>query len=378
MAVAPGKRKILRKWNRKDVAEMLGISVKTLDRGIDEGKLPSGEQIGRGPRLFTLEQINEIREKLGLRPWRNPETDSAKVIAVANFKGGVAKTSVAVHLAQYAARKGLRTLLVDLDAQGSATTTFGLRPDADIETHQTLSPWLHGKDLCDEEDWTGTLATAIQSTYWPGLDLIAANLQLYGAEFAIAARRTRDPQFLFYRVLADGLETIRDRYDVIVLDTPPSLSFITSNALFAANGIVMPVPPATMDFASSVSFFQLLAELMDTIDSIEGEAKYFDFLAILVSKYEPTKDEHVAIHDWLREAFSRRVLRHPMGLSKVVQFGADMKTTYEIDRYEGDRRTLLRALEFMDGVNEEIIQLIYDQWPSKRISSESLRRGGSA
>lgn len=378
IAVAPGKGKTLRKWNRKDVAEMLGISVKTLDRGIDEGKLPAGEQVGRGPRLFTLEQINEIREKLGLRPWRNPETDSAKVIAVANFKGGVAKTSVAVHLAQYAARKGLRTLLVDLDAQGSATTTFGLRPDADVETHQTLSPWLHGKELCDEEDWTGTLATAIQSTYWPGLDLIAANLQLYGAEFAIAARRTRDPQFLFYRVLADGLETIKDRYDVVVLDTPPSLSFITSNALFAANGIVMPVPPATMDFASSVSFFQLLAELMDTIDSIEGEAKYFDFLAILVSKYEPTKDEHVAIHDWLREAFSRRVLQHPMGLSKVVQFGADMKTTYEIDRYEGDRRTLLRALEFMDGVNEEIIQLIYDQWPSKRNSSESLRRGGAA
>jgi chromosome partitioning protein len=378
IAVAPGKKKSLRKWNRKDVAEMLGISVKTLDRGIDEGKLPAGEQVGRGPRLFTLEQINEIREELGLRPWRNPETDSAKVIAVANFKGGVAKTSVAVHLAQYAARKGLRTLLVDLDAQGSATTTFGLRPDADVETHQTLSPWLHGKELCDEEDWTGTLATAIQSTYWPGLDLIAANLQLYGAEFAIAARRTRDPQFLFYRVLADGLETIKDRYDVIVLDTPPSLSFITSNALFAANGIVMPVPPATMDFASSVSFFQLLAELMDTIDSIEGEAKYFDFLAILVSKYEPNKDEHVAIHDWLREAFARRVLQHPMGLSAVVRFGADMKTTYEIDRYEGDRRTLLRALEFMDGVNEEIIQLIYDQWPSKRNSPESLRRGGAA
>jgi chromosome partitioning protein len=222
VALEPSKKKTLRKWNRKDVAEMLGISVKTLDRGIDEGRLPAGEQVGRGPRLFTLEQINEIRETLGLRPWRNPATDPAKIIAVANFKGGVAKTSVAVHLAQYAARKGLRTLLVDLDAQGSATTTFGLRPDADVASTQTLSPWLHGKELCDEEDWTGTLATAIQSTYWPGLDLIAANLQLYGAEFAIAARRTRDPQFLFYRVLADGLETIKDRYDVIVLDTPPS------------------------------------------------------------------------------------------------------------------------------------------------------------
>lgn len=106
-------------------------------------------------------------------PWRYPATDPAKVIAVANFKGGVAKTSVAVHLAQYAARKGLRTLLVDLDAQGSATTTFGLRPDADVESSQTLSPWLHRKDLADPDEWTGTLATAVQRTYWPGLDLIA-------------------------------------------------------------------------------------------------------------------------------------------------------------------------------------------------------------
>jgi chromosome partitioning protein len=378
VALEPSAKKTLRKWNRKEVAEMLAISVKTLDRGIDEGKLPAGEQVGRGPRLFTLEQINEIRDTLGLRPWRNPETDPAKVIAVANFKGGVAKTSVAVHLAQYAARKGLRTLLVDLDAQGSATTTFGLRPDADVESSQTFAPWLHGKDLADPDEWTGTLATAVQKTYWPGLDLIAANLQLYGAEFAIAARRTRDSQFLFYRVVADGLDTIKDQYDVIVLDTPPSLSFITSNALFAANGIVMPVPPATMDFASSVSFFQLLAELMDTIDSIEGEAKYFDFLALLVSKYEPKNDAHVAIHDWLREAFARRVLQHPMGQSAVLRFGPDMKTAYEIERYEGDRRTLARALEFMDGVNEEIIQLIFDQWPSKRGRPESPRKGSAA
>jgi len=376
-ALEPSHTKTLRKWNRKEVAEMLGISVKTLDRGIDDGKLPAGEQIGRGPRLFTLEQINEIRDTLGLRPWRDPKTDPAKVISVANFKGGVAKTSVSVHLAQYAARMGLRVLLVDLDAQGSATTTFGLRPDADVESSQTLTPWLSGKDFADPEDWTGTLATAVQKTYWPGLDLIAANLQLYGAEFAIAARRMRDPQFLFYRVLADGLDTIKDNYDLIVLDTPPSLSFLTSNALFASDGIVMPVPPATMDFASSVSFFQLLAELMDTMDSIEGEPKYFDFLTILVSKYEAKNEQHVQVQDYLRQAFGRRVLQHPMGQSAVVRFGLDMKTTYEIEKYEGDKRTLNRALEFMDGVNGEIMQLIFDHWPSKRAAAEAARRGSA-
>ncbi len=366
-ALEPANRKILRKWNLKEVAELLGVSRKTLERGIDDGKLPDGERVATGRRLFTLEEVHRIQGILGLLPTRDPATDRPIVVAVANFKGGVAKTSTSIHLGQYLALRGYRTLMIDADAQGSLTTLFGLRPDADVDGRHTLSPWLRGPDLVDDPaDWTGTLATAIQPTYWHGLDLIAANLQLYGAEFAISARRANEQNFRFWTVLKDGIQTVSANYDVIVIDTPPSLSFLTTNAIYAADGIIMPVPPAMMDFASSVSFFQLLSELLASTNQVEATPKRFDFLGLLVSKFEPKNGAHIAIHDWLRAAFAKRVLVNTMGMSTVVRVGADIKTAYEIDRYDGDRRTLARAIEYLNGVNGEIEAVIRAQWPSKQ------------
>lgn len=379
-AIEPEQRKVLRKWNLREVAELLQISRKTLERGIDEGKLPGGERDSSRRRVFTLEEIHKIQEIIGLRPWREAY-DPPITISVANFKGGSSKTSTAIHLGQYFALRGYRTLMIDIDAQGSLTTLFGLRPDADVPVEHTLAPWLYGPGVkAPNPEWTGTLATAIRPTYWHGLDLIGANLHLYGAEFALSARQRDEPDFRFYRVLADGIATVSDRYDVIVLDTPPSLSFLTTNAIFAANGIVMPVPPALIDFASSVSFFQLLAELVRTTDQNEAAPKRFDFLGLLISKYEPNNPNHVAIHDWLRAAFARRVLVNTMSLTTILKIGADIKTAYEIERYEGDRRTLARAIEYLNGVNGEIEAVVRAQWPSKSAppANRSTRNRGAA
>lgn len=378
-AIEPEQRKTLRKWNLKEVSELLGVSRKTLERGIDEGKLPGGERVATGRRLFSLEEIHHIQGSLDLLPWRDSATDPPIVIAVANFKGGVAKTSTAIHLGQYFALRGYRTLMIDTDAQGSLTTLFGLRPDADVSVEQTLAPWFNGPGLEEPSpEWTGSLATAIQPTYWHGLNLIAANLQLYGAEFGLAARQAREPNFRFYRVLADGIATISDQYDVIVIDTPPSLTFLTTNAIYAANGIVMPVPPAMMDFASSVSFFQLLAELVQITNRNEATPKRYDFLGLLISKYEPKNPTHLAIHDWLRAAFARRVLVNTMSMTTILRIGADIKTAYEIERYEGDRRTLARALEYLNGVNGEIEAVVRAQWPSKAVAKPTRHRAAAS
>ena len=164
-AIEPEQRKVLRKWNLREVAELLQISRKTLERGIDEGKLPGGERDSSRRRVFTLEEIHKIQEALGLLPWREA-TDPPITIAVANFKGGVSKTSSAIHLGQYFALRGYRTLMIDIDAQGSLTTLFGLRPDADVPIEHTLAPWLYGPGLKTQNpDWTGTLSTAIRPTY---------------------------------------------------------------------------------------------------------------------------------------------------------------------------------------------------------------------
>jgi chromosome partitioning protein len=238
-----------------------------------------------------------------------------------------------------------------------------------------LGPYLLGEEFCrrEAEDqgrdsfWTGSLTTAVQPTYWDGLDIIASNLKLFGAEFALAARRLGDPAFQFYRVLYDGLQPLKDRYDVILVDTPPSLSFLTTNAIFASTGLVLPVPPAMMDFSSSVAFFDLLVEILATIETVEGEgSKQFNFLTALVTKVEAGKPEHAAIEHWLRQAFPARVLKHVVGQSSAIRLGADIKTPYEMERLDSDRRTLKRALEILDGVNAELETLIRAQWPSTR------------
>ena len=128
-------------------------------------------------------------------------------------------------------------------------------------------------------------------------------------------------------------------------------------------------------FWSSGLFFQLLSELLASTNQVEAAPKRFDFLGLLVSKYEPKNAAHVAIHDWLRAAFSKRVLVNTMGMSTVVRVGADIKTAYDIDRYDGDRRTLARAIEYLNGVNGEIEEVIRAQWPSKQATA---RRGANA
>jgi chromosome partitioning protein len=356
-SLAPGTTKVLRKFNLKEVAELLGVSAKTITRAVQRNELPAGERVRGNRLLFSLEEIHEIQDRLGLKPWRDPVTDKPMVVAIANFKGGVGKTSTAIHLGQYFALRGYRVLMVDLDAQASLTTLFGLLPDSEVATEKTTLPYLQG-------DAT-TLADAIQSTYWHGLDLIAANLTLYGAEFSLANRQKSEPNFRFYQALKQGLATVSDRYDVIIIDTPPALSYVTTNALYAADGIIVPVPPAMMDFASASLFFSLLGDIQQVIDDNEGGEKVFDFLGLLISRYEPGNFVHQTIHDWVRAAFQQRVLFHTMGTSTVLRMGPEIQTAYEIGAYQGDRRTLARALEYLEGVNGEIERLVRAQWPSK-------------
>lgn len=369
-ALAPGIKKTLRKFNLKEVAELLGLSPKTLVRAAQRQEIPSGERVRGNRLLFTLEEIHEIQDRLGLKPWRDPATDKPMTIAVANFKGGVGKTSTSIHLGQHFALRGYRTLMIDLDAQASLTTLFGLLPDSEVDTSKTALPYLEGD--------TDSLADAIQPTYWHGLDLIAANLALYGAEFTLANRQKTEDNFRFYQALKRGIATVSDRYDVIIIDTPPALSYITTNALYAADGIIVPVPPAMMDFASASLFFSLLGDIIGVIDQNEGGEKVFDFLGLLISKYEQGNFVHQTIHDWVRAAFQQRVLFHTMGSTAVLRIGPEIQSAYEIGQYQGDRRTLARALEYLDGVNGEIERLVRAQWPSKAGLRPVARVEGSA
>jgi chromosome partitioning protein len=349
-ALAPNLEKTARRYTLTEVAELLAMARKTLEYAIQTKDLPKGDATGR-KRLFTLKDVEAFRRYAGTLPWRGPGTRQA-VVTVANFKGGVGKTSAAIHLAQYFALKGYRTLALDLDPQASLTTLFGLLPDSDIPDEATALPFFMGD--------TPDLAEVIRTTHWHGLDLIPANLALSDAEFALAKRQGGDTGFVFYRPLLQGLDALGDRYDIVIIDTPPAQGFITMNALFAATGLLVPLTPAMMDFASAALFLRMLTSNLDVINQYEGREKTFDFVRILLSKFESNNKVHQQIERWVRKGFPGAVVAKNLALSAALRTGPDMQTAYE--SFVGDRRTLRRAMEFLDDVNEEIEALVREHW----------------
>jgi chromosome partitioning protein len=366
-ALAPSMEKTTRSLSLAEVSDLLQVPRKTIEYAIQTKQLPPGTLVGR-KRMFTLTEIAAFRVHFGKVPHR-PAGTTASIIGVANFKGGVGKTSTAVHLGQYLALQGYRVLMVDLDAQASLTTLFGLLPDSDVPTDRTALPFFDGS--------SSSLADSVVPTYWHGLDLIPANLALYNAEFSLARRQNVEEGFRFYSVLKEGLDQISDRYDVIVLDTPPALGFVTTNAMYAANGLVIPITPAMMDFASAAQFFQLLAEHVDVITNHEGGEKRFRFVRLLVSKYEPNNKVHETIEEWLRQGFEGMVMGKNMALSAALRTGPELQTAYEMGAYLGDRRTLQRAMKFLDDVNGEVERLIRQQW-AQELRQREVASGGGA
>ena len=149
---------------------------------------------------------------------------TAKIIAFANQKGGVAKTTTAVNLAAYVAAEGRRVLVVDMDPQGNASTSLGIEPRG--LTLSTYDMLINGTSV----DEVLTLTERV------GLDLIPATTDLAGAEVEMAQLMARE------RLLSRSLQPISDKYDYIFIDNPPSLGLLTINGLTAAShGVIIPV-----------------------------------------------------------------------------------------------------------------------------------------
>ncbi len=146
-----------------------------------------------------------------------------KVIAVANQKGGVGKTTTAINLSAALAEAGKHVLIVDIDPQGNTTSGFGVDKN---EAENTIYELL----LSD-----CSIGEALMTDVTPGLDLIPANVNLAGAEIELLDIDRKE------YILRDALDFVRDGYDYILLDCPPSLSLLTVNAMVAADSVLVPI-----------------------------------------------------------------------------------------------------------------------------------------
>jgi chromosome partitioning protein len=361
----PKARKNLRRFTSGEVAKLVGINDGYLRQLSLEGRGPQPDTSPSGRRSYTFEDIQSLRAYLdesgkGLRRYRPHRVagEQLQVIGVVNFKGGSGKTTTAAHLAQHLTLQGYRVLAVDLDPQASLSALHGYQPEFDVEENGTL----YGAIRYDNE--RRELDEIIRQTYFSGLDIVPGNIELMEFEHetpkALAMRQSGDP--LFFARVARALATVQDRYDVVVIDCPPQLGFLTLSALCAATAILIPVHPQMLDVMSMCQFLIMTSDLLAVVAKAGGNMNY-DWMRYLVTRYEPGDGPQAQMVGFMRSLFGDRMVTNMMLKSTAISdAGITKQTLYEVSRDQFTRATYDRAMESLDSVNGEIQSLIQAAW----------------
>jgi chromosome partitioning protein len=246
-----------------------------------------------------------------------PAPATTQVIAFANQKGGVAKTTTTLNLGVAFAERGLRVLLVDLDPQGNLTMSQGLNPDAiEQSMFDVLVHRLPIERVIEQRE----------------VDIAVASIDLAGAELALSSQIGRE------RTLEKALAPVKDRYDYILIDTPPSLGLLTINAFVAAGGVIVPVQTEYLSLRG-------LVQLENTLQMVrENLNPNVEVIGILPTMYDKRLTHSREADEILRENFGDLV--YNTRIRKTIRFAeAPVKGTsvlaYEPD---GDAAGLYRDL----------------------------------
>lgn len=363
----PEANKELRKFTSGEVSRLVSVSDSHL-RQLSLDKLgPSPEIQSNGRRLYTLKQIGELRkylsevrpnDALNFLPWRRGG-ERLQTLACVNFKGGSAKTTTTLYLAQWLALQGYRVLAVDLDPQASLSAMFGIQPEFDLSWGDTL----YGAIRYDEK--RRSLKDIIRKTYFHGLDLVPGNLELMEFEhetpqMLTSTRRTEGG--MFFERVGHALATVQDDYDLVVIDCPPQLGYLTLGAVCAATSLLITIHPQMVDVASMSQFLLMASDLMRVVRDAGGDLSH-DFIRYVVTRHEPHDGPQSQIVALLRGLFEDDVLAASVWKSTAIaDAGLTKQSLYELERNSVGRATYDRAYESLDAVHREILGLVHKAW----------------
>jgi chromosome partitioning protein len=191
-------------------------------------------------------------------------------------------------------------------------------------------------------------------------------LQEYEYETPLAASRRDTPDGrMFFTRIADALTQVDDRYDVVVIDCPPQLGYLTLTALTASTSVLITIHPQMLDVMSMSQFLLMLGGILQSI-SKAGAAVRLKWFRYLVTRYEPTDGPQSQMVGFMQALFPMQMLKHPMVKSTAIaDAGITNQTLYEVERAQFIRATFDRAMEALNAVNEEITALIHNAWGRK-------------
>ena len=406
----PEGRKTLRLFSTWEITKyLIPVAVAHFRRVLRQNPaLPQGQsETEGGAKWFTLDEVLRLRAHFAAegsrakeyRPYR-PKGLDAKLVAVANFKGGVGKTSTAAHLAMSAALDGYKVLVIDLDSQGSMTSIFGGRV---TDEWQTVFPLLarhyaghlqgenrlrtaRGDDPLplDEtlsEALTIKTADLIQPTHWPNIDLIGAQLNLYWSEFQIPVWRMQGRSWKLWDALSEVLEAdgVLQDYDIIFLDTPPALGYLTINGLAAADILLVPLGASFLEFDSTGRFFDMLHATFASIEQGEnmaaralgrdGLAFQWDAVRAVTTRFDRGQQSEMAalMQTYLGETLSP----HRQDFTALIgQAGEQVNGIYEADYRDFNRETYARGRETFDETYAAFKRLLVGVWRREELAQK--------
>lgn len=400
---SPELEKTLRRFSSWEVAELIFKMNPSTLRGrlASEPSLPQGlvEEDGR-QRWYSLEEINALRRKIkvkgkSLMPAR-PAGKRPIRAAIANFKGGAGKSTVALHFAHAAALDGYRVLAVDFDPQSTLSHSMGLSDVAEEFTvwgimardliaetermnaasqgaesgtalpHRRLPPAVTGMGLSDLR-----ITDFIKPTSWPTIDIIPSCANAAFVEFASAQYRHLNPEWSFFAAVSRYLDALpADSYDLVIFDCPPAIGYQSMNAVFAADVLYVPSGPGYWEYDSTTSFIGQLAEALEELGQFNGAVpvgttpeKVFADIKFLLTRFEPNNELHRAMADAFANVFKSHVTNNPIEMTRAVeQSGRFLSSVYEMDYRSMTRETWRRARQSFDRAYEEFRDTLVSAW----------------
>ncbi|MET3109255.1 chromosome partitioning protein [Oxalobacteraceae bacterium GrIS 2.11] len=338
------------------IADLIKVDKKQIRYLAEKHNLPTGKKIpGSKFHEYTLREVMDWGAELGKFPKR-PADKLGKAIATVNYKGGVAKTSTTVALAQGLALRNQKVLIIDCDGQGTATQLLGINPEQNVTNEQTIMPCIYG----EQPD----LRYAVQQSYWENLSIIPASSGILAAEFALPGRAMKTRGFEFWNVLNKGINSLREEFDVILFDTSPSLSHLTINSMLAADALLMPCPPDALDFASSAQFWGLFAELAESLPGV-AENKTYDFMTVVYTKVQ-SNDAARLVKTWMEKAYGSHINGIEIPESTAAKMAtAQLKTIYDLARPDGSLDAYKRYKDPVDRLADYVLDKVAVTWRSK-------------
>lgn len=363
-----------KRWPATQAAALIGRSGSWLRDADPE----NASKNASGHAVWSLDRLLAIADQIGTRYVR-PANTAAFVIALAKFKGGVGSSSNCSHIAHGLAMRGLKVLVIDFDPQGSSTQVVGgYVPDTQV-TEEDLpnEALIRDPALVMRPD-----SQVVKSTYFHGVDLICGNsyLNKLDQHLTMTTHTNKPDGTSLHPVerLNTMLSHIKDQYDVVLIDCPPTLGSLTSNALYAADGIITSLRPELFDRASLVSFTESLAAFTEQTN------KEYRYMRILLSqstdglptpgpgnsrattnaqKAEDVRQGHRRNEFYIRDLYGDAVMNNMMSFSTAISKSVgEFSTVFAHPRHLGSKQSWDRGVDIATRVVDEVFEDLKVLW----------------